>query len=123
MRKYTAAPKDLADALRDSIPVSEADALGEGWKKLPVSAGTRLKAGKKISARAAAAMPLSTKKVATGADIRAKSAAGEIRIKSDTVEVSFGGVRFKAHGTPSASYGKALAKAVKDYIKAHPVKS
>lgn len=68
-------------------------------------------------------MNLSTKKVATGADIRTKNAIGEVRIKSDTVEVSFGGVRFKAQGTPSASYGKGLAKAVKDYIKAHPVKS
>jgi hypothetical protein len=123
MRKYTAAPKDVSDALKDSTPVPDAVALGEDWKEHPVSAGTRVKPGRKIPAHAATTRPLSTKKVANGGNIRTKSAAGEIRIKPDAVEVSFGGVRFKAQGTPSASYGKALAKAVKDYIKAHPIKS
>jgi hypothetical protein len=123
MRKYTAAPKDLADALRDSVPVSEAAALGEDWKKLPISTGTHSKAGKKISGRTAPGVHLSTKKTATGADIRHKTTTGEIRIKPDMVEVTFGGVRFKAQGTPNVTYGKGLAKVVKDYIKAHPVKS
>jgi hypothetical protein len=123
MRKYTATPKDIADALRNSVPVSDDAALGEDWKKLPISTGTRSKVEKKVSARSAAGLHLSTKKMAAGSDIRMKTAMGEIRIKSDTVEVSFGGVRFKAQGTPSESYGKGLAKVVKDYIKAHPVKS
>jgi hypothetical protein len=40
-----------------------------------------------------------------------------------SVELNFGGVRIKLQGTPSASYAKGVAKAVKDYIKAHPVKA
>jgi hypothetical protein len=110
MRKYTSAPKDVADALRDSVSVSEAAALGEEWKNLSTSRGTRNKPKKKISARSAAATHISTKKIATDADIQHKTSTSEIRIKTDTVEVTFGGVRFKAQGTPSASYGKGLAR-------------
>jgi hypothetical protein len=33
MKKYSPTPKDIADAIKHSIPVSARDALGEGWKK------------------------------------------------------------------------------------------
>jgi len=48
MRKYTSAPKAIADALKESVPVSEAAAFGDDWKKLPTGTGTRIKAGKRI---------------------------------------------------------------------------
>jgi hypothetical protein len=124
MRKYSTAPKDVAEALRESVPVSKAAALGADWKKLPLTTGSRSKTAKKGSNPSAKAMNYSSKKSITDTSIKKKSATGaEIRIKTDTVEVTFGGVRFKAQGTRSASYGKGLAKVVKDYIKAHPVKA
>lgn len=112
MRKYTAAPKEIADAIRDSVPVSEAAALGDEWKKLPKGPGTRAKAGKRISPRLARRVAISKKK-----------AVHSPKNKIGSIEVNFGGVRMKVQGTPSASYAKGLAKAIKDYIRKHPVKA
>jgi hypothetical protein len=114
MRKYTAAPKEIADAFRDSVPATEAEALGNDWKKLPSGQGTRIKAGKRLSTSLVRRAAMTKKKA---------SAEATIKIKGGSVEVNFGGVRFKVQGTPSESYAKGLAKAVKDYIKAHPVRA
>jgi hypothetical protein len=114
MRKYTSAPKSIADAIRDSIPVSEAEALGDDWKKLPSGQGNRSKAGKRVS----------TNHVHRAAQSK-KNAARSLspKKKPESLEVLIGDVRLTVPGTPSASYAKGLAKAVKDYIKAHPVKA
>jgi hypothetical protein len=114
MRKYTAAPKDIADALRASIPVSDAAALGDDWKKLPVGQSTRPKTGKRAVPGLARRVSLSKKKA-----VHSRSP----KVKTDSIEFNFGGVRMKVQGTPSASYAKDLAKAIKDYIKKHPVKA
>ena len=49
MKKYSPAPKDVADAIKDAIPVSEKEALGEGWKKLPAGPSSRSKGRKCVS--------------------------------------------------------------------------
>ena len=41
MKKYSPTPKDIADAIKHSIPVSARDALGEGWKNLPTGSGSQ----------------------------------------------------------------------------------
>jgi hypothetical protein len=114
MRKYTDAPKDIADAIKNAIPVSKEVALGDGWKKLPVGRGARAKGSKKIVSSLARHVAMAKKKAVR------RSAA---KIKMVSLEVKFGGVHLKVQGTPSASYAKGLAKAMKDYIKAHPVKA
>lgn len=114
MRKYTDAPKDIADAIKNAIPVSKEDALGDGWKNLPIGRGGPAKVSKKVVSSLARHIAMSNKKVVR------RSAA---KMKMVSIEVNFGGVHLKVQGTPSASYAKGLAKAMKDYIKAHPVKA
>src|SRR4051812_36295097 len=108
MRKLTDAPKDVADIIKRGILVSKEEAFGNDWKKLPVGSGTRAKATKRIPNRH---VRVATSKKKT---VRAST----LKINKGSVEVSFAnGVRLKVQGTPSESYAKGLAKAVKDYIK------
>jgi hypothetical protein len=114
MKKYTAAPKEIADALRDAVPVSEELALGADWKKLPSGTGARAKSSKRIAAKLASPILVSRKKVYLTPLKKGK--AGFVH------HVQIGDFHLRIPGTVSKAYTEDLVNVVKDYVKKHPIK-
>jgi hypothetical protein len=118
MRKYTAAPKSIADALRNAVPVSDEAALGDDWKKLPYRTSSRAKVGKRVSAKLAAQIAshiaVSRKKVYLNPVRKGKS--GFVH------HVQIGELHLEIPGTVSKAYTEDLVSIVKDYVQKHPVK-
>jgi hypothetical protein len=114
MRKYSAAPKAIADALKDSVPVSEEAALGIDWKKLPSGTGSRAKVGKRVSTKLASQILVSRKKVYLNPVRKGKS--GFVH------HVQIGDFHLRIPGTVSKAYTEDLVNIVKDYVEKHPVK-
>lgn len=110
MKKYSPAPKDIADAIKDALPVSEKEALGEDWKKLPPAKGR-----KSLSSRRGRSISVSTETVFHNPTRKGK--ANSFR------RVKVGDFRLEVPESAGIAYTDALIDLLKNFIKRHPLKA
>jgi hypothetical protein len=115
MKKYSPTPKDIADAIKHSIPVSARDALGEGWKNLPTGSGSQSKVGKSLSSRRKKSISVSTETVFQSS--KRKGMSNSFR------RVRVGAFRLELPESAGDSYTDALITLLKSFIKSHPIKT
>ena len=109
MNKYSPAPKEIAEAIRKSVPVSAEDALGDGWKNLPV--GRTGSASKRIRGFGLVAV---SGKGKTGVSFTISKAVRHLKI---------GGMRIEIPVTANDEFTSKLAHLLKDFLKNNSVKA
>ncbi len=102
MKKYSNAPKEIADEIRDSVPVSEEEAIGEDWKKLPYGPDPRSSRRKRSPAS-----PKGRVAAPKGAFRRVKVGRLQLEVPASTGE----------------AYTLELVRYLKSFIKNHPIPS
>jgi hypothetical protein len=115
MRKYTDAPKDIADVIKNGPIVSKEVAFGDDWKKLPYGPASQSQARKKRPS-------LLSKKLTISAQTVYQNPVRKGKVDFFQ-RVKIGDVCLEVPGTAGEAYTKALIDHLKSYLKAHPVKS